>query len=168
MAIGFCVSGVLRKLIIELVEFFVAAQFVPLAISVLWEIVSIGECSAFFPECQEPVRLVQVPTHLLSSDGLYQILFFSSLVIYVVAHVIRLGNPAKYRWSVRRKTGIVLTLVTFGYMTCFAVLITAQPIIPIEPWVTMYAFAVFATVYGFGVRYAANKVLRRLQRFGIR
>jgi hypothetical protein len=168
MPIGSFLSHVFRRLIIELVEFFVATQFVPLVALALWEIMAISAFSMLLFSHNELMRFLQVPTWLLSFDGLYQALLFFSVAIYAVARVVRLVNPMKRWWSVRRKAGIILTLITFGYMICFALLFATRPATPIEPWVFICALTVLSAVYGFGVRYAANKVLRRLQRFGIR
>lgn len=168
MVIGSYLSQALRRLIIELVEFFVAAQFVPLVALALWEIAAIAAFSLLFFGHNDLMRFLQVPAWLLSFDGLYRALLFFSVTIYAIARVVRLVNPTKRWWSVRRKVGITLTLITFGYMVCFALLFATRPTTSIESWVFICASTVVAAVYGFGVRYLANKLLRRLQRFGIR
>ena len=167
MPIGSFLSHVFRRLIIELVEFFVATQFVPLALLILWEAAHLVAYALALTGRFDVLYFLQLLPWPSSFEELLSVLIFFSVVLYSVSRLVKILNPTKRWWSVRRKASIVFTLITFGYMAFFAVLAATSPATATSPWVFTFACTIVSAVYGFGVRYMANKLLRRLQRFGI-
>ena len=168
MLIGSFLSHVFRRLIIELVEFFVAAQFVPLALLILWEVAHLVAYALALTGRFDVLYFLQLMPWFASFEDLLSALIFFSVVLYSVSRLIKLVNPTKRWWSVRRKASIVFTLITFGYTTFFALLAATSPATTTSPWVFTFACTIVSAVYGFGVRYMANILLKRLWRFGIK
>lgn len=152
---------VLRRLTIELLEFFASAQFVPFiacaalaAFTLVSKIVDVSGKHAVIPE-----RLVA-----FAYRPVWQVMLVSGLATYALLRLPRALRTPQTWWSTRRKASVALSVVIIIYMALFAVIfLTTRQAVP-AVWVIFFGVTVASALYAFAVRYAVNKLIRRLSR----
>lgn len=152
---------VLRRLTIELLEFFASAQFVPFiacaalaAFTLASKIVDASGKHVMLPE--QVVAFAYRPA--------WQVMLLSGAAAYALLRLPRALRKPQVWWSTRRKASIALSIVIFIYMALFAVIFaTTRQAVP-SAWVIFFGITVVSALYAFAVRYTVNKLVRRLSR----
>lgn len=161
MPFAYHCTVVLKRLTIELLEFFSAAQFLPVVVLLGFPLYSmIVNGQAFLGHTKNVPPLV----HAILQHPLWEVLFLSTLLLYVIFRLPGLIHRPSRWWSVRRKTSIVLTLASVVYMALFTFifLVTHQAVPTI--WIVLFGITIGCTLYAFCVRYVVNKVVRSIGR----
>lgn len=161
MSLAYRCSLVLKRISIELLEFFAAAQFLPVCVllGIVGQALFITSAALFgftvpaFPMIQTMLRF-----------PLWEELFFTTTILYIFFRSPRLVRHPSLWWSVRRKASIVLSCVSVLYMGLFTLLFFYNhQVVPLV-WIELFGMTVIATLYAFCIRYITNKLVHRMNR----
>lgn len=152
----------LKSLTSELLEFFAASQFLPLILLLLRLTKELATTTgmAIGHMITIPARSMTV----LATVPLWVILGGLTTILYGLLRIPRFILPQIPRWSVRKKASIMLTVITIGYMIVFVVRFLQTRAMTPSQLVATFGLTIGAVIYGFGIRYIVNKLIKRQNR----